>query len=1509
MCERGSLRHSASAAQLGVWVAQQLQPRSPLYNCGVCFELPGHVDPALLDRAVEIAVRDTEALRVRFAEDAEGVWQLPVDGTEPVRHIDVSAHPDPRAAALAWLRADLSEPVELTEGPAYGHALLELSPDLHLLGFRYHHILLDGWGQTLHCRRIAEVYTALAGGTTPPAANFGSLRDLLDEDAAYRTSAAHDRDRAYWLDALADPPEPARLAPGTAAPAHSDLRHTVWLPQRQTDALLAAARKAGTRWSVVLTAAIAAYTQRMTSVRDIVLGLPAAARLGRAALKTPGMLANEVPLRLDVRPSACLSDLTDQVAKATLRAVAHQRYRGEDLHHELGRTGDHPLTGPVVNLVSFDQTVDFAGHTATARQLSTGRIKDLSVHAYGAPDGSGGLRIDIDGHPELYSDAELAGHRDRFLAFLSQLLADTSLSIGRADLLDPVERRRSLVDWNATARDDVPASLLPELWAAQAHATPDSPAVTAEGETLSYAQLDAHSDRLARRLIAAGAGPESFVALVLPRSARLAVALLAVLKSGAAYVPVDPEYPDDRIRYMLEDSDPSLVVTLSSIADRVPGPAVRRILLDAEEPETAGAGDAGADGGPSGPVTDAERLAPLSPHHPAYVIYTSGSTGRPKGVVVEHRSLAAYLHRARRVYPAAAGASLLHSPVAFDLTVTALYTPLVSGGCVHLGELTAETVRTTGRPSFMKVTPSHLEILDTLPDTASPSEMLIIGGEELHGTVLDGWRRRHPQAVVCNAYGPTEATVNCLDHRIEPGEPTPDGPVPIGRPFWNTRAYVLDSALQPVPVGVPGELYIAGTGLARGYWKRHDLTAERFVADPFGHLHSAPGARMYRTGDVVRQLADSSMEFVGRADGQIKIRGHRIELGEIQARLAGLPEVVRAAVIAREDRPGERVLVGYAVTAGGVHPDALREQLADALPEYMVPAAIVLLDVLPLTPNGKLDRAALPAPEYTGGTTGRVPRTPQEDILCGLFAQVLGLPQVGPDDDFFALGGHSLLATRVISRARAAFGADLSVRQLFDTPTAAGLARVLGAAAAAVPLAPADPRPERLPASHAQRRWWLLNRVDGADAPAMYNIPAAIRLSGTLDRAALHAALADVVARHEPLRTVFTEDTADAGTTGLRQIVLTPERARPELPVTDTDREHLDADLTRAAREPFDLSVDTPLRARLFALDRTEHVLLLVVHHVAADGWSMERLVRDLATACAARQAGHAPDWAPLAAQYADYALWQRELLGSPDDPDSLAGRQLNYWKTALAGLPDELTLPTDRPRPAVSSGTGERFEFDVPAELHSAVVALARTHNASVFMVVQAAFAALLSRLGAGDDIPIGSPIAGRTDEAVEDMVGVFVNTLVLRTQVSGNPTFETLLARVRETDLAAYAHQDVPFEHVVGTLNPDRSLARHPLFQVMLAFQNTYRHDGINAMNAVPGLDAELLPSHTGTAEFDLSIDLGERFTTDGRPAGMYGGMEYGADLFDEGTARGLVDRLLRVLAQVGGDVSVRV
>nr|WSX22022.1 amino acid adenylation domain-containing protein [Streptomyces tubercidicus] len=1038
------------------------------------------------------------------------------------------------------------------------------------------------------------------------------------------------------------------------------------------------------------------------------------------------------------------------------------------------------------------------------------------------------------------------------------------------------------------------ALTLPELFEGQVRRTPDAPALGCGEERLTYRELNARANRLARLLTERGVGPERIVAVLVPRSVELVVALVAVAKTGAAYLPMDTEYPADRVAFMLSDARPACLLTTAGAGAAVEGFAGQAVVLDAPEVVRALSGAA------EGDLGDGERTAALRPAHPAYVIYTSGSTGVPKAVMIEHRALADYLGWSRQTYPSARGTSLWHSSVSFDMTVTSLWVPLAGGGRVLAGPLAEDAFGGAPECTFLKATPSHLPLLDVLPAGFSPTEELMLGGEALIGSVLDAWRRRHPAATVLNVYGPTEVTVNAAEFRLEPGEPTPDGVLPLGRLMDNARGYVLDAALRPVGEGDSGELYIAGPGLARGYLGRPGLTSERFVADPYG----APGSRMYRTGDLARWRADGQLEFLGRTDHQVKVRGHRVELGEIEAVLMRHPLVSRTVVLVREDRAGDQRIVAYVTGVGGAEAPgtaALRELVGASLPEYMVPSAVVVLEQWPLTPNGKVDRDRLPAPDYASHAEsgGRAPRNATEESLTSLFAEVLGLPAVTIDDNFFHLGGHSLLVTRLISRVRATLHADLTVRALFEHPTVAELAPQLpGMPSTRSPLTPAGPRPSRLPLSPAQRRLWFAYQLEGPSPT--YNIPHAFRIGGPLDHPTLAAALADLAERHETLRTRITEHDGEP-----RQTVLPADQARPGLPMVPTTEEQLPGHLAEQAAHAFDLARENPFRATLYRLGEEDHVLLLLSHHIAGDGWSTAPLLRDLGAAYTARRHGTAPTWQPLAVQYADYTLWHEEMLGSEDDPASLAGRQLDFWRGQLTGLPELLELPLDRPRPAVAGHRGASVRFALDAGLHQGVARLARQCDVTVFMVFQAAVAALLSRLGAGTDIPLGTAVAGRTDDALDDLVGFFVNTLVLRTDVSGDPTFRELLARVRETGLAAYAHQDVPFERVVEAVNPVRTLSHTPLFQTMLTSQNMPEHRSA----AGAGLDAVPEDVPRRTARFDLSFHTWEQQAADGSWAGVDGLLEYATELFDEGTAEALAARLVRLLgaAVAGPDLPV--
>ncbi|MFI5800202.1 amino acid adenylation domain-containing protein [Streptomyces sp. NPDC051677] len=1458
-----------SAAQRSMWFGQRLDGAGAAYNVGEYTEIHGPVDPLRLRTAVRQVVDATETLRSRFAADEDGVrllvdadpeWGMPV--------VDAAGG----EAAREWMADDFATPFDLDRGPLFRYALLRLA-DHHWIWYQaYHHIAVDGFSCSLIARRVAQAYTALANGTphTPPPA---PLAPLAAADEAYRGGVRHEQDRTHWTQALADRPDPVSLAVRPPHVAGRFLRRSGHLPQSAGELVHRAAERAGTRWSRVVLAATAAYLHRLTGARDVVLGLAVTGRESETELGTPGMASNVLPLRLAVRPDTPAVDLVRQAAGATRDLLAHQRFRGEDLRRALDWPQDgRRFFGPVVNIMAFGPEVRFDGHPTTRHNLSTGPVEDLAVNVYDRADGQG-IRVDLDASPEHHTEAELTAHHRRFVHFVERFAASVlepeGSVVGRVELTLPGEG--ALLDGPVALAG---GRTVPGVIAARAAAEPDAVAVVHGGRALSCRDLNARANRLAHRLLRLGVRPEDRVAVLMRRSDELIVALLAVLKAGGAYVGLDARVPAAHTRRILAETGATvLLCDRLSDGDAYDGPA----LVTATDPSLA-----------VEPATDPE--VPLHSDQLAYVSYTSGSTGRPKGVAVTHRDVTALA--ADSAFGCGAHTRVLvHSPTAFDASTYEMWVPLLGGGTAVVAgpdeDVDAAAVaRLTARHG---VTALWLTAgLFRLAAEADPGcfaglRQVWAGGEAVPASVVRRVLAACPGLTVTNGYGPTETTAFATCRPCPDAGAVPE-PLPIGRPLDGMRAYVLDGALRPVPRGTVGELYVAGPGVARGYLGRPEATAERFTADPFG----PPGARMYRTGDRVRLGLDSGeLEFHGRADGQVKLRGFRIEPGEIESVLAAHAEVAQAVALVREDRPGDRRLIAYAVPAVGTAPapDVLRAHLADRLPAALVPSAVVRLDRLPLTANGKLDRAALPAPVTETGS--RAPRSPQEEALCGLFADVLGLPAVGPDDSFFALGGHSLLALRLIGRIRDTLGAALTLRNLFGAPTAAALAPlVAGAGAVARPARPLAPgaRPDEAPLSSAQRRLWFLDRLEGSGAA--YHIPFAVRLTGAgLDPDALRAALSDLVARHEILRTVYPN--AD----GIpRQRLLDPTAAGPRLHVERVTQAQVAERLAESAGEEFRLDEDVPLRAHLLVLGPQEHALLLVLHHIAADGWSLEPLLRDLATAYRARQEGRSPAWAPLRAQYADYAVQQRDLLLDREVMDV----QLAYWKRSLADLPDEIALPADRPRPVRATHRGGDIPVRLDARLHGRLRALAGETGTTVFMVVQAGLAALLTRLGAGTDIPLGTPVAGRADETLDDLIGCFLNTLVLRTDTSGVPTFRELLARVRESDLAAYAHQELPFEQLVEALNPPRSTARHPLFQVMLAFRPGTAEPHLD----LPGLAGRPLPVETGATKIDLTFNLGELRTPDGSPDGIEGILQYSADLFDRGTAEDLAARLERLL-----------
>jgi amino acid adenylation domain-containing protein len=1042
------------------------------------------------------------------------------------------------------------------------------------------------------------------------------------------------------------------------------------------------------------------------------------------------------------------------------------------------------------------------------------------------------------------------------------------------------------------------SSTLADLFQIQVAATPDAPAMTAGSVTLTFRSLNRLANELARELILRGLGPGDLVGLALPRDHRVVVAMIAVAKAGAAYLPLDPTYPDARLALMVADARPRLVVVDSAEgAARFPD-ASSTLVLDGPSPESLADAD---------DPTDRDRVRPLRLAHPAYVIYTSGSTGTPKGVVVPHTgigTLAAEYQRKATEFAAATGRprAKLQAAHTTSMSFDASLQPVVlmlGGHHMHLLDERsrrdpAMVVRylDNARIDYLDGTPTYFEALieDGLLLRPGQRPMLCcVGGEDLPERL---WRQlaESPGMFAHNTYGPTECTVDVTGIAL-----TPRSAVSIGRPVADRLCFVLDDRLRPVPVGVQGELYVTGAGLADGYLRRPGLTSQRFVACPFGD----PGTRMYRTGDRVSWTPEGTLLFHGRNDDQVKLRGHRIELGEVESVLRRDPGIAQAVVVLRSDDAGEQHLVGYVVpaVASDFVPERTLARLRELLPEHLVPEVITALDRLPISATGKLDRAALPPPRWSVASRPSEIRDPRQRLLCELFAAVLGRPAIGLRDNFFELGGHSLSAARLASRVRSALNVAVEVQTLFDAPTVAQLAdRLADSNPVTMVLAP-RPRPERVALSYAQRRLWFLNRLE--ESSATYNVTVALPLHDTIDVDALRCALIDVLQRHESLRTVFPEADDEP-----YQCILDAQAAMPALLRVAVTTDQLDTAIATASAEPFDLTGDPPVRAQILDITDGGRVLLLCVHHIATDGWSDVPFSRDLEAAYLARAAGHAPDFRPLPVQYADFTLWQREILGDPTDPESRFARQLRYWREALGELPEELALPYDRPRPAAADYQGDRIELRLDAGLHRELTALARACGSTVFMVLQAALAALIHRLGGGVDIPLGSAVAGRTDEALDDLVGFFVNTVVLRTDLSGGPTFRELLHRVRRTALAALTNQDVPFEAVVETINPVRSPARHPLFQTMLIFGDL-NGDRFEA----PTIAARVDTLNTDTAKFDLLFNLAEYYDEAGEHVGVAGFVEFATSLFDRSTVEATVERLIRLLRAVAADPDRRV
>ncbi|WP_419678089.1 amino acid adenylation domain-containing protein [Mycobacterium avium] len=1495
-----------SFAQSRLWFLGQLHGPSPVYNMTVGLRLRGCLDADALRAALVDVVGRHESLRTVFPH---------IDGV-PYQEV-VSA----QRAELGWEVVDVSgwsaaRLAEAIDGVArYGFDLAAETPvraklfaiteDEHMLVATVHHIAADGLSITPLVRDLGVAYASRCGGRAPDweplavqyadytlwqRARFG---DFNDSDGPIADQLA------YWETALAGMPERLELPTDRPYPPVPDYRGAnavvVW-PAEVQRAVRALARDHDGTSFMVMQAALAVLLAKLCATGDVAVGFPVAGRRDPALDELVGFFVNRLVLRVELAGDPTVAEVLAQVRSRILAAYEHQDVPFDVVVDRLNPArsmAHHPLVqvalawqnlpgqhdDPAAGLALGDLHITpMPLDTHTARMDLTFSLAERWNQA-GEPAG-------ISGAVEFRTDVFDAESIETLIARLERVVmamtADPSRRLSSIDVLDELEHARLDEMGNrAVLTQPVVGVSIPELFAAQVNRTPASTALCCAGRSMTYRELDEAANRLAHLLAGQGVGPGQAVALLFSRSAEAIVAILAVLKTGAAYLPIDPAVPDARIGFILSDAGPIAAITTAELAGRLDGYGLR--VLDVDTP---------VDAQPSfaPPVPAAEAIA--------HIIYTSGTTGVPKGVAVTHRNVTQLMEGldAGLAAPGPVKVSAQWHSYAFDASVREIW-----GALLHGGRLVVVPEAVAGSPEELRalLIDERVDVLSQTPSALAAlsldgleSAALIVGGEACPAELVDRWA---PGRVMTNAYGPTETTVDVtISAPLQAG----DAVVPIGAPVPGAALFVLDAWLRPVPPGVVGELYAAGRGVGVGYLRRASLTASRFVACPFG----APGARMYRTGDLVRWRADGQLHYVGRVDDQVKVRGYRIELGEIRAALAGLDGVGNAAVVAREDRPAALRLVGY--ITGTVDPAVARAELAKQLPAYLVPAAVVRIEALPLTVNGKLDKNALPAPEYHDAKY-RAPGNAVEEILAATYADVLGLDHVGVDDSFFDLGGDSLTAMRLMAAINKSLNTRLGVRALFDTPSVAQLApRVRTGGDGREPLV-AGERPAVIPLSFGQSRLWFLDQLYGA-AP-VYNMSLALQLSGRLNVGALGAALADVVARHESLRTVFPHrDGAPY------QEVVAAERADFGWEVIDATTwppVRLDESVGAAAHHLFQLGTHIPLLAKLFRVAEDEHVLVATAHHIAADGWSVTPLVSDLGTAYASRCAGQAPGWAALPVQYADYTLWQRAHLGDLEDPGSPIGVALAYWQEALAGMPERLQLPTDRPYPSVADYRGANVALEWPAELQQRVRALARRHNATSFMAIQAALAVLLSKLTATNDISVGFAIAGRSDAALDQLVGFFVNTLILRVDVGGDATVANLLTQVRARILEAFEHQDVPFELLVERLNPIRSLSHHPLVQVSMTWQNLRDHDNDPAAALDLGdLRITQVPVETRAARMDLTFSLGERFTEDGEPAGIGGAVEFRTDLFDVESVVALVDRLERVLVAMTADPSRR-
>jgi len=1490
------LTHLPSYGQQALWLIHRLAPESAAYNVASAVRIQSEVDSGAMRRAFQKLIERHPALRTTFSA---------VEGT-PVAVVCEEAEVSfDFEEVSSWNEELLNQhltklallPFNLETGPLFRVNLFRRDTAEYVLMLVAHHIVVDFWSLAILVHELGELYEA---------ERYGRAVSLAPISKTYA-------DYVGWQTEMLNGPEGLRLWEywkgqlGGALPV-LDLQHDHLRPAVQTyrgssynfefDVPLTRQLKAlgkihDATLYMTLLAAFQVLLYRNTGQEDILVGSPAAARSRAAFSNVVGYFVNPLVLRADLSGNPSFTQFLSSVRHTVLDAFAHQDYPFALLVKQLQPERDvsrSPLFQVTfvlqqAQLLKEQGLAAFAlGQAGAPLRLGELALETVALEQRVAQfdlslimaEAGGGLRASLEYNTDIFDEPTIVQIARQFQILMQGIVADPLQQVSSLPLLSDEDRRRLLVEWNDTARDYPQHSCIHELFEEQAERTPDDVAVVFAEEKVSYQELNERANQLAHHLRSLGVGPEARVGILLERSVEMLVALLGVLKAGGAYVPLDPQYPAERLRFMLADAQVAVLLTEERLSSLLPATDTQLICLDQDSAQLRTAA-----------VSNSQTV--VVPENLAYVIYTSGSTGTPKGVAITHRSAATMLRWAQEVFSAEQLRGVLASTsICFDLSVFEIFLPLSVGGKVILARNALELPQLAARDEvrLINTVPSAMAELIRSGGVPETVQTVNLAGEALKAELVQQIYEQSGATQVWNLYGPSEDTTYSTYALI--GKEN-NGRVPIGRPVACSQVYLLDQQLQPVPVGITVELYLGGEGLARGYLGRPALTAEKFIPDPFGRKG---GGRLYRTGDLARYLPDGNIEYLGRVDHQVKIRGYRIELGEVEARLAQHGGVRESVVLAREDEQRGTRLVAYVVAAAGesVSASQLREHLRRELPEYMIPGQFVMLDQLPLTSNGKLDRSALYQLDLLSTqfeVSYTAPTDQLQEMLVEIWAAVLGVERVGINDNFFELGGHSLLAAQVMSRVQKAFKTELPLRLIFEFPTVAAFAEQIASLrkddAAIPPPFEFVSREEDLPLSFAQQRLWFLDQLEpGSDA---YNMPGAVRMSGSLDQTALEKSLDEIVRRHETLRTTFQ---VRAGKPV--QVVAAP--APLNIPVTDlrelplNEREaQLDEILAREAREPFDLGRGPLLRVKLVRHADDEHVLLVTMHHIVSDGWSLDLFLREMATLYQAYTEGAESPLPRLQIQYADFASWQRNWL-----KDEKVASLLDYWVKQLEGAPPVLDLPTDHRRPASRSYNGAKQSLMLPQSLTDELKRLSREQGVTLFMVLAAAFKVMLYRYSGQPDIVIGTPSANRNQAEIEELIGFFVNTLVLRTDLSGSPTFRTLLGKIRETVIDACTQQDLPFEKLVEELQPERDASRTPLFQVVLVQQKQLLPELECA-----GVWFRPLEVDTTTAKFDLTLQFAEADQE------LHLTLEYSTDLFEAATAKRMLGHLQTILEGV--------